>query len=60
MRLRLRFSPFESRVVSLVVLRAAACAVAARRASGRMTTPLRSQEMTSTSAGSPAARLRSL
>jgi hypothetical protein len=34
-----RFSPFESRVVSLVVLRAAACAVAARRASERIPLP---------------------
>jgi hypothetical protein len=46
-RLRLRFSPLDSRPVSFWL--AAAVAVAARSPSGRITTPLASKLSTSTS-----------
>jgi hypothetical protein len=51
-RLRLRFSPLDSRVASLVLVWVAALAVAGRRASVRMTMPLPSAEMTNTSLSS--------
>jgi len=48
-RLRLRFSPFDKRVVSFWL--AAAFAVASRRPSGRITTPLPSKLSANTSSG---------
>jgi len=54
MRLRLRFSPLDSRVASLGEVFAAALAVAGRSALGRITMPLPSAESASTSPGSAA------
>ena len=57
-RFRLRFSPLESRVASFGRVLAAAAAVAARSASGRITTPLPSQDSTSGSLLEPAGGCR--
>ena len=57
-RFRFRFSPFERRVVSFGWVLAAAAAVAGRSASGRITTPLPSQDSTSGSLLEPAGGCR--
>ena len=58
MRFRFRFSPLDSRVASFGRVLAAEAAVAARSASGRITTPLPSQDSTSASPLEPAGGFR--
>jgi len=58
--LRLRFSPFDKRVSSLPFAFWACLRVAGLSASGRITTPFPSQEITSASPGPDSAGRRSM